>query len=238
MRRVKSSAMISSIVFALVSAVYLLLPYDPVSSTIQELIFGIDNKFHSNEQLEINETDNRIDDLSAENQRLADELNFKNSNEFEFMSAIVVGKNVQNYRSYIDINIGETLGVKEGQAVVSRGQLIGRIVKVFENRSRLITVEDPDFRAAAFIEGSEIEGLVRTVAGGTVIEQVPDKSAQKLSGNRVITSGLGGVYPPGLYIAELGNDISEQNAIFRQLTLNSVAHIASVQEVMVVMNER
>jgi len=220
----------------LLSSVYLAVPADPISSTIQRLVFGIDSL--NSQTFDSSTTnlasDNRLDELVSENQRLRQELNYKLSDNFEIVTGAVVSKSVQNYRSTIDISIGSSDGVEIGQPAMSQGQLIGRVSQVFDNRSRILTMTDPDFRAAALIDGTTSEGLVRHVAGGVIIEQVAlDDQSKKTSGIRVVTSGLGGVFPPGLLIGIIGDDISPTGSIFKEFVLDNTIDLGTVSEVVV-----
>jgi len=236
MRRKHSSAFLLGIVMMVVSVIYLALPADPISSAIQRVLFGIDNLASNevNSQQPGLEEDNLIAELQNENQRLKKQLNYNLGDKFEYVTASVVSKSVQNYRSTFDINAGSSAGIEVGQAVMNMGQLIGRISEVFDDRSRMITISDPDFRAAAIISSTKSEGLVRHVAGGVIIEQVPVGSqSKKLLDNTVLTSGLGGVFPPGLLIGRVGDDISASGAIFREFVLEKTIDLATVEEVVV-----
>ncbi|MDX1765680.1 MAG: rod shape-determining protein MreC [Candidatus Saccharimonadales bacterium] len=235
LRRKNSSAIVLGAVVSILVLVYLAFPADPISSTIQDTLFGIDSYGAQTAENTINTaTDNRIADLEDENQRLREELNYGLGDTFDTLTAAVVSKSVQNYRSTIDVNVGENEGVEVGQPVLSRGQLVGRVSEVFSTRARVITLTDPDFRAAATINGTKAEGLVRHVAGGVIIEQVSteDQSAN-LADQRVVTSGLGGIFPPGLLIGKIGDDISQEGAIFKEFVLTMTASLADLKEVVV-----
>ena len=236
MRRRKTSVLISTAVFVLLSVLYLTVPQDPFSGAMQRVVFGLDNRLSGRQSSPADnpEAANRIAELEAENARLQAELGFGVSYQYQTTAARVVSKNIQNYRATIDIDVGEDSGVTPGQAVVARGQLIGRVAEVFGNRARVLTLSDPDFRAAAVLENTNTEGLVRHVPGGVILEQVPSGLVENPMNQRVVTSGLGGVFPPGLLIGTLSDDISPDNAIFREYVLNATVGIAGLQEVLVI----
>lgn len=233
-RQPKSVVILLSAILGL-SLIYLGVPNEPLSGAFKNFVFGVDNRLRWSEMSGTQDQAqaNRLAELEAENQRLRRELRFIDDSR-DFISGTVVSKNAQNYRATIDIDIGSDGGLKAGLPVLAQGQLVGRVHEVLAaNRSRVLLLPDPDFRAAAVIENTNIEGLVRPTAGGLILEQVSSGVNESLAGNRVVTSGLGGVFRPGLLLGTVGDDISPENAIFREYVLESTLNLGSLQSVMV-----
>ena len=232
MRRGEVSVTLIFLLLVITSAFYLLIPDNFVTSRIEDFIYGIDNRFSSLDEVDQNVSVNS--ELMSENERLRSELNLIPANISNYVTGKVVAKSVQHYRSTIDINIGRNQGVKTGDSVLSNGKLIGRVIESDQNRSKILTLSDPDFRATIFIEGTNIEGLVSPVPGGLIVGQIAGTESSKHIGSKVLTSGLGGFYPPGIPLGTLGDEISEEGEIFKEFVLEEAASLASIIKVVVV----
>jgi rod shape-determining protein MreC len=120
--------------------------------------------------------------------------------------ANVIVRDPANWWRTLQIDLGSRAGVVTNLPVVSPEGLIGRVDQVGLNYARVVLIGDPNCRVAAVVENKERdEGVI--VASST---SVPDESIVQLTylprqsriepGQRVVTSGLSGVYPKGIPI--------------------------------------
>ncbi len=108
------------------------------------------------------------------------------------------------------VNAGRRAGIRKGQAVVNDDGLVGRIVEAGEKSSRVLLLTDLNSRIPVVMEASRHRAIL---AGDNSarprLEFIP-VSAQVSAGDRVVTSGDGGLFPPGLAIgivADLGDGL-------------------------------
>ena len=129
--------------------------------------------------------------------------------DYETMTATTVMRNIDQWHDFIIVNKGVTSGVEEDMAILSReGFLIGKIVEVNEQSSKVKLIKNQDFgsKVSAIVTGKE--NSIGTVEGydyktnELVMTQV-SKDVEIVKGDKVITSGLGGVYPEGLLIGNV-----------------------------------
>ena len=129
--------------------------------------------------------------------------------DYETMTATTVMRNIDQWHDFIVVNKGVKNGVEEDMAILSReGFLIGKVVEVNEQSSKVKLIKNQDFgsKVSAIVTGEE--NSIGTVEGydyktnELVMTQV-SKDVEIVKGDKVITSGLGGVYPEGLLIGNV-----------------------------------
>ncbi len=138
--------------------------------------------------------------LEAENRILKDLLNFQPGPAVNFISGRVVADTGGAFVHSMVVNAGASVGVAKGQAVVTGDGLLGRVASVGERAGRVLLITDLNSRIPVVIESSRVRAimagnntarprLIHLPTGGTVSV-----------GDRVVTSGHGGAFPPGLPI--------------------------------------
>jgi len=138
--------------------------------------------------------------LEAENRILKGLLNFQPGPMVNFISGRVVADTGGAFVHSMVINAGAVVGVAKGQAVATGDGLLGRVASVGERAARVLLITDLNSRIPIVIEQSRVRAimagnntskprLIHLPTGGTVSV-----------GDRVVTSGHGGAFPPGLPI--------------------------------------
>jgi rod shape-determining protein MreC len=116
----------------------------------------------------------------------------------------VIGTDPNPYLRYVTINVGAQQGVKEDMPVVAGGAvLVGRIAQVGPRTSKVQLLTDLDSAVAAVLQTSRATGLVVGQPEDTLrMEYIPQETSV-ITGDFVLTSGLGGVLPKGLLIGQV-----------------------------------
>tara|TARA_A100001388_G_scaffold227691_1_gene179084 strand:- start:144 stop:1025 length:882 start_codon:yes stop_codon:yes gene_type:complete len=136
--------------------------------------------------------------LETENRALKGLLNFNAGPEPRFIAARVVADTGGAFAHSLILNAGERAGVRKGQAAVTGDGLIGRISGVGSRSSRLLLITDLNSRIPIVIESTRIRAvLAGTNSGRPRMIHLPT-GAMVAIGDRVVTSGHGGVFPNGL----------------------------------------
>jgi rod shape-determining protein MreC len=136
--------------------------------------------------------------LENENASLRHLLNATKDNSYAFVSARVIGDSGGAFARTMLLNVGDRDSVRKGQGVVSAQGLMGRISEVGEKSSRALLLTDLNSRLPVQLEGSR----QRAILGGDnssqpTLRYLPLDAAPPV-GERVITSGDGGLLPSGL----------------------------------------
>ena len=195
----------------------LLAPFLSSGSGIQKQITSVRSGLKSLEALEkenaglrvenreLRATNQGLRDVEREVNRLRHALNYRERSVFKLLPAVVMARDSSTWWRTISINRGKEDGVEADMAVVTDEGLVGKTTTVGANISVVLLVSDENCKVAASIEGTREQGIVsgERVVGGLAPSlnlNFLSKQADLKPGQKVYTSGVGGVFPSGLFI--------------------------------------
>jgi len=173
----------------------------------------------------------------GETQTLAALLDFAQASpENEYQAAAVIGRDPSPFLHYVIINSGSNNGILRGMPVVTNQGLIGRVDAVIADAARVQLITDAASSVNVRLQNAETEAsLVGSVTGDVTLELIPqDINVQP--GDLVLTSGLGGGYPPDLLIGQVINVRSRDFDLFQQATVQPVVDFNRLEIVLVIVN--
>jgi len=145
----------------------------------------------------------------SENERLRELLSFLVSfpeeERFRMLPARVIGMPGSRVVERLELDRGIVDGVKEGMPVVLPEGVVGKVATVMRRRALVEPLTSASSAISVVVERSRVRGVVRPRFGsssdvlGWHVDYVPARSDVR-AGDRIVTSGLGGVYPPGLSV--------------------------------------
>lgn len=144
--------------------------------------------------------------LEQENARLLDLNNVRLDPRLTFVTGVVLADSGSPFRQSVLLNVGARDGIVDGWAAMDGIGLVGRISGVGENTSRVILLTDNSSRIPATIQPSGQRALIvgdNSAAPPVDFLEDPD---QVRPGDRIVTSGDGEVFPPGLLIGQVAQD--------------------------------
>lgn len=149
--------------------------------------------------------------LAAENERLRQLLNLAPDPVQSYVTARVIANSGGSWKFSLLVNAGQRDGIARGQAAITGEGLVGRIAEVGERASRVLLLTDLNSHIPVLIESSR----ERAVLAGDNSEQprllyLPARSQIRI-GDRITTSGHGGIFPPGVpvgVVASIDNGIA------------------------------
>jgi rod shape-determining protein MreC len=136
--------------------------------------------------------------LQVENKALQSLLNVKISPELEFETARIMSDHSNSYVRSILVAAGENDGLQEGQPVLSGEGVLGRIVELGQNTARVLLLTDLNARIPVVIEGSNTHAVLSGTNDDLPVLTHTSEDTQFKIGDRLMTSGMGGIYPAGL----------------------------------------
>lgn len=136
--------------------------------------------------------------LESENQSLQALLNVKPDPQHRFITARVVGDSGNAFVKSALVAAGQNDGVQKGQAVLSGDGVVGRIIESGAGSARILLLTDFNSRVPVTVEGSRQKAMLTGTNGDMpTLKYMPQDSDIK-EGTRIMTSGNGGVFKPGL----------------------------------------
>lgn len=178
--------------------------------------------------------------LQAEVGRLQQLLNMPPMPDYRFVHARVVRRDFSAWWQRLVIRQGRDAGIPIGAAVVYGGGVVGRVAQTGAYNSVVDLISSPSVRLAATIAGDtrpiSYQGGVNPVIGPAqgYVEYVPlDVIATPAAPLRLTTSGLGGVFPPGLTIGEVVRVEPSPGGLFLTGTVRLSPRLEDLTEVTV-----
>jgi rod shape-determining protein MreC len=156
--------------------------------------------------------------------------------ENTYKAAAVIGRDPSPFLHYVIINAGSNDGVLRGMPVVTDQGLIGRVDAVIADAARVQLITDPASKVNVRLQNAEVEAsLLGSVTGDVTLDLIPQDILIE-PGDLVLTSGLGGGYPPDLIIGQVVNVRSRDFDLFQQATVQPVVDFNRLQIVLVIIN--
>jgi rod shape-determining protein MreC len=174
-------------------------------------------------------------EIASDYQRLAELLDYTTAqNNEEFITADVINIDQSGFLRTIVINRGTRDGLDIGMPVVTPQGLVGRIEQVTANASRVLLITDQNSAVSARLQTTRAEGSVIGQASGTLLmDFIPlDETIQE--GDLVITSGLGGNFPPDKVIGVVTSARQLQFELAQQATVSSLIDFGTLEQVLVI----
>jgi rod shape-determining protein MreC len=189
----------------------------------------IDSLLRQEAAITTGEENPRLQVLQEQIGRLEDELDFKQSSQLNLVAANIINKTSASFRQMVKIDRGTRDGVTVNQPVMSQGFLIGLVSDARATSSTVLLLGDPDLNIP--VVTGRADGIASAKAGGLVVRELNDNN-EAVSGQAVTTSGLGGLYPPGLLVGQLGSRLSAE--ILGEFVLERPFNLAELRIVQVV----
>lgn len=181
-----------------------------------------------------------VESLKKENERLRELLNKKESlRDFVAIQATVIGRNPERWEETLIVNKGSQHGVEKNMAVITPQGLIGKVrsVSPFSATVQLLSAKDRKNCISAFIQGDEnVFGLIEGYdeeRETLLLKRIPyDAKIEK--GQRVFTSGLGGIFPKGLFIGEVEEVVADEYGLTQIAYIKPAANFYDIDDVIIV----
>ncbi len=187
--------------------------------------------------------------LQEENDRLREMLSFRHNSSFRLLSCRVISRDPSNWWSnmYVDVGWGDDSRLSSDLPVVTPRGVVGKTGIIARNLSQIILLTNENCKISAVGEVSKDQGLV--VGAGTSEDNKPyarmiylPRNAQVAAGERVLTSGLGGVFPAGLYVGSISQvmplEASRAFGLYREATVEPGVDLTQLSEMFVVLPGR
>lgn len=227
-------------------------PFRAAVSSVSEWVEGrYDYAFRYEELVEENDAlKKRISELEEEI-RQAEDANRQNElfreliglaerrADFDFEDATVTARTVSNWSSTLTINKGTNVDIAVGDCVVDAyGNLVGVVTETGFNYSVLATVADVSTEMGGRISRTDdnavLEGDFGLMCRGCLKLSYLPENSQPLSGDQVITSGLGDIYPSGLVVGTVESIHVEADGMSRYAVIKPAADLENLRYVFVI----
>ena len=198
--------------------------------------------------------------VEAENRRLLSELGFLREENNRLQEALLAAKRLgrlaplQERRSTavaanvfardssswfktVLVDKGERDGVSRDMAVAVADGLVGRIIEVFPNAAKVLLITDPNSGVDVIVQRTRAQGIMEGRVEEFCILKYVRKTDDVQVGDRVITSGLGGIFPKGLLTGTVTKVERKRLGIFQTVEVAPTADLSRLEEVLILSEE-
>lgn len=186
-------------------------------------------------RLEVLESENsRFQEVRQENERLRDLLKATEQTQLTGITAAVIAHDPSNWSQSITVNRGLEHGVTIGRAVVVGDGLVGQVISTSARSARVLLITDPSSGVDALLQDSRVRGIVSGAGRfrATWNYVLANESVQ--IGDRVVSSGLDGVYPKGLLIGVVSAVKRELSGrLFSSIDLQPAVNFTRLETVLI-----
>jgi rod shape-determining protein MreC len=193
------------------------------------------------ENRELRATNQGLRDVEHEVNRLRHALSYRERSVFKLLAAEVIARDSSSWWRTLTINRGRGDAIETDMPVVTDVGLVGKTTTVSDTISVVLLISDESCRIASSVEGSREQGIVsgeRVTGGLTPFLDLNflSKQADLKPGQKVYTSGVGGVFPSGLLIGAVKS--FRVRELDGQAQLTPAVDLSHLEDVFVVTGRR
>ena len=200
--------------------------------------FALQQIRHENEDLKqrVAQLEIRLQQERAEAQQtrtLQQLLSLRQETAPPTTAANVIGASADAYFRTISIDKGTADGLRQDMAVIAPAGVVGRIILPTHRAAKVQLLIDRNAAAAALIERSRAQGVVLGTGTGVLTMAYLPGSADIKVGDRIVTSGIDGIYPKGFVIGQI-ESVQRGAGAFNGIVITPAVDFSSLEAVLVV----
>ncbi len=174
-----------------------------------------------------------LQEMAQENRRLQALLEMPGPPAGRPVVARVIGKDATNWFRTLLVGRGSADGLERNIPVVAPQGLVGRVVDVAPIVARVQLVTDSVSSVGALIQRTRVTGIAAGDGGAALRLRYLPLMADVAVGDRVVTSGMGGVFPKGIPLGIVVAVERRSGALFQEAVLEPAADLSKLEEVTV-----
>jgi rod shape-determining protein MreC len=184
------------------------------------------------EELEVEK--NRLLEADATNRRLQQLLAFRSHLSASIVTASIIANSASSWFQSCLLDKGSADGVRKGVGVVTPLGVVGQVVSVTSRTAKVLLLSDPSSGVDVLVQRTRTRGIVSgSLEHGTILKYVK-RSEDIQEGDRLITSGLDGIFPKGLMVGTVTKARKQHLGLFQLIEVTPAVLASRTEEVLVV----
>jgi len=181
----------------------------------------------------------QMTEKAAENERLRAMVAYQSqANSLRLVAASVVGRDSATWTRTILINRGSSAGVLINMPVVTTQGLVGHVTESFSGTARVQLLTDPRSAAGGLVQRiqSRAVGIVEGRVQNTSLLRMRNltRDADVIKGDKVVTSGFGGIFPKGLLVGEVIDVLDDEGGLLKNAIIRPAVDFSRLEDVFVI----
>jgi len=181
----------------------------------------------------------QLEVIQAENSTLKEYLNLTEQyKSYKTIPAYIINKDISNYSEIFVINVGRNNGVEENMTVIAAEGLVGHVISVTADTAKVQTLADTSNVVSGTLENSKDTVIARGTLNGSELKTTYISTDTVLNeGEKLYTSGMGGIYPKGIYIGTIKKINETRNITDRSFITEAAVDFENLETVLVITNK-
>lgn len=192
-----------------------------------------DNDRLRREVAELQAEHTRLVELEVENHHLSDLLELREALAIHAVGARVIGGDATGLSRTLLLSQGTWAGLHPQMPVISTDGVVGKLITVSPNASRVLLIDDHNSGMDAIDQRSRARGIVAGVMDDGLTMKYVDRTGDVKPGDAVITSGMDGVFPGGLLVGHVGQVSQEGPGLFLNIAVAPAVDFGKLDQVLV-----
>ncbi len=176
----------------------------------------------------------RLTETEQTNRRLNELLGFRSQFDSPAFAAQIIGRDALPWFGTVTIGKGEADGVNKGMAVLSPFGVVGRVIATSAHAARVLLLTDHSSGVDALVQRTRARGIVEGSLDGHCVMKYVKREEDIDVGDRVVTSGLDGIFPKGVLVGEVVHVTRGQRGLLQAAEIRPAAPLESIEDVVVV----
>ncbi|MCP4368335.1 MAG: rod shape-determining protein MreC [Deltaproteobacteria bacterium] len=177
-------------------------------------------------------------EVELSNQRLRNLLNFKEATTSKILAAEVISVDPSSWFKAVIIDKGSLDGVEKGLPVVIRQGIAGQVVNVSSRYSKVMLIIDRNSSVDALVQRTRARGIIKGEATGECLFKYVLRKDDVRVGDKIVASGLDGVFPKGLPIGDVKEVVRRNSGVFQEVRVVPYIDFEKLEEVLVILNPK
>lgn len=175
-----------------------------------------------------------LEETKQTSMRLQNLLALKSSYNLQSVAARIIGMSHNSWEANVVIDKGRSAGLQVGMPVVGANGAIGQIVECSTFSSTVRLLRDEKSSISAMIQNSRAQGVVQGSIDANIRLQFINTNLEAHTGDIVVTSGLGGIFPKGLPIGKITSVNKAPGSMYYDIRISAFSETENLEEVLVI----
>lgn len=174
-----------------------------------------------------------LEERVGENRRLRELLGFREDFAYDLLPVRIVAREPSHLFRSVVINAGKDHGLTSYMPLVNSRGVVGKVTTVLPHMSLVQLLKDPSNRVSVMFRKNRTVGILQTEDGEDFFIRCRPHT-DVVSGDLIVTSGLGGVYPEGLHVGEVSGIEDGSDPLFKRARVEPAVDFEHLAEAFVI----
>ncbi len=177
---------------------------------------------------------NRLLEAEATNRRLQQLLDFRAQLPAGGVSASIIAASASTWFKSCLLDKGSADGIRKGMAVVTPLGVLGRVIELSPRTAKVLLITDPNSAVDVVVQRTRARGIISgSLENGPILKYVKHSEDIQV-GDRLITSGLDGIFPKGMMVATVIAVRKQTLGLFQRINVMPAVTVERTEQTLVV----